>query len=75
MSYHTEWMIDLVLAYEDTSDPKRIKHILNTTLADDSISLSEIYQVLKKRAYGIELNNKLNLASLFRDDPKKIITI
>jgi hypothetical protein len=72
MSYHVEWMVDLVATMENTKDPKRIHHVLCTTLKDESISLLEIYRVLKKREYGVTLDNKLNLQSLF-GDTKKII--
>jgi hypothetical protein len=72
MSYHVEWMVDLVSTMENTNDPKRIHHVLRTTLEDESISLLEIYKVLKKRAYGVKIDNKLNLQSMF-GDPKKFI--
>jgi hypothetical protein len=65
MAYETEFMVGLVASFEKTEDPKKIHAAIKSSLNDESISLLEVYAVLRKRAYDVPLDNEVSLRTLF----------
>jgi len=61
-----DFLVNLVIDFEKTTDVDIIKHSLETTLRNNSITKSDINMVLRKRALA-SMSNTLSLQSHFKE--------